>query len=88
MSSINVALSGQIAGTISDKLSITGSIFLPTSVSQEYPEYEGATEIIPDAYDDQILETKDKLVDSNITVFKIPSHEISNEVGKTFVIAS
>ena len=88
MVSINVTLSGQITGTISDRHSITGTIFLPTSYRMDYPEYGGVTDVIPDANDDQVLPTKDTLVLDDITVFKIPAYETSNEVGKTFIIAS
>lgn len=88
---VTVTLAGKISGVISNRHSIAGTIYLPTNVIQEYarlPEYDGITDVIPHAYDDQVLLTKDYIVRDDITVFKIPTSETSNEVGTTFVIAS
>lgn len=49
--------------------------------------YEGATEVIPRAYDDVILQTRNKVVTENITVFKVPTYETHNPTGITFYIA-
>lgn len=49
------------------------------------PDYEGLYEAIPKVHP-QTLETKDKSMKDNITVARIPYHEISNETGTTVVI--
>ena len=50
--------------------------------------YEGSYLIIPAAYDDQVLETKNKLCTENIVVEKVPLWETSNlSGGNTVYIA-
>lgn len=49
--------------------------------------YIGETEVIPRAYDDVVLQTRDKVVHSDITVFRVPTYEVHNESGTTFYIA-
>lgn len=54
----------------------------------EGERYDGLYEVIPLAFTDQILETKNKLMTDDITVFKVPYHETSNLFeGKTVYIA-
>ena len=65
----------------------TGTISLPQAVAK-YPDYDGVVDVIPDAYDDQVLFTSEKVVHDDITVFKIPTAVVSNNFGKTFIIAS
>ena len=48
--------------------------------------YEGEYEIIP-SFNDQLLETEDKLVLDNITVQAIPYSETPNDYGTTVSIA-
>jgi hypothetical protein len=50
-------------------------------------KYEGEYIITPRAYDDQTLETKDKVCTDEITVLKVPKYETSNvSGGKTVYI--
>lgn len=66
--------------------SITASLSLPTSLTVEGEKYDGETEIIPKCYEEQVLETKNKVVLSNIIVREIPTYETSNNFGYTFII--
>ena len=40
--------------------------------------YEGAYEVTPKAWKEQILPTKDKIMAEDVTVFKVPYYETSN----------
>lgn len=51
-------------------------------------KYDGACTVVPKANQEQVLETKDKYVTSNIVVTKVPFYETSNDSGKTIYIAS
>ena len=102
MNEINITLSGQmcniknvtispaktITGVINTEQNIGGCIQLPASIGIDAPEYDGQTEITPDAYNEYQLETKNKIIREDITVFKIPTYETSNASGTTFIIAS
>lgn len=50
--------------------------------------YHGEYDVIPKAWQMQILETKNKVMDDNVRVHEIPYDETSNEYGETVVIAS
>lgn len=43
--------------------------------------YLGPYEVIPLAYDETVLETKDLVMDENVTVLQIPYYETSNLSG-------
>lgn len=95
MSNVNITISGQIVGTISNYKSITGTIVdsgsitatlcMPEMVNTARP-YEGETIVIPSTHRDKILPTKDRYVYEDITVLKIPTYETSNNYGYTFII--
>lgn len=51
------------------------------------PIYEGDYVITPLAHSQTVLETKDKLLEDNVTVLKIPTSETHNQYGITFYIA-
>lgn len=48
--------------------------------------YTGPYEVIPQLYEDISLPTKGTTPKKNITVFKIPQYEVSNEAGGTTLI--
>lgn len=48
--------------------------------------YTGEYTVIPKVNDDQILETKEKLMADDVTVFAIPYYETSNVSGITVYI--
>lgn len=50
--------------------------------------YKGDYIITPMAYDEQELETKNKLLEDNITVKEIPYYQVSNIDGTTVYIGS
>lgn len=50
--------------------------------------YDGAYEVTPKALIDQTLETAQKLMERDVTVFKVPYYQTSNEHGDTVYIAS
>lgn len=95
MANATITSTYDITGVINDKLSITGVIGsdlhiygvlgIPTE-GIGYEFYDGVTDVIPSAYDDQVLPTQHKVVNDNITVFKIPTYETSNVSGVTFII--
>ena len=43
--------------------------------------YEGPYEVLPLAFDETVLETKDLVMDDDVTVLKIPYYETSNLSG-------
>ena len=45
------------------------------------PVYNGEYNIIPKAYDEQVLQTKEKTLLENVTVQKVPYYEVSNSSG-------
>lgn len=47
--------------------------------------YDGEYKVTPSTRE-QILETKGKRMKEDVTVNKIPSYEVSNETGTTFII--
>ena len=52
----------------------------------DLPLYAGEDTIIPSTYNDDILITKNKKLEDNITVKKIPQFEVSNDNGYTLII--
>lgn len=51
----------------------------------DYPFYEGDYNIIPET-SEQILPTKNTVMKRDLVVSKIPTYEIQNESGTTFII--
>lgn len=49
-----------------------------TYAMTEGDPYEGSYEVTPKAWEAQTLATKDKLMEDDVTVFKIPYYETSN----------
>lgn len=48
--------------------------------------YDGEYTIVPSAYSDQVLNTRNKFLKQNIVVTEIPTYETSNDSGTTFII--
>jgi len=65
---------GQLSGSVSKNI-------------EEVPVYHGDYEVIPDANNDQILYTSNKILKDDITVKKVPYFETHNESGTTVYIA-
>lgn len=51
------------------------------------PDYKGEYEITP-TIEDQTLPTKNRSLREDIVVKKIPTYEVSNEYGTTFIIGT
>ena len=57
-------------------------------VEHGYDPYLGPYEVIPLAWQDQILPTSGKNMTGDVTVFEVPYAEVSNPYGDTVTIAS
>ena len=84
-----------IKGTLSVPASMEGELAVAATLSGQLyvPEYIGGTpysgsyEITPKASQDQTLNTANKLLTDDITVFKVPYYQTSNVYGDTVYIA-
>jgi len=87
---INITFSNDIdiGLEFNNSIELTDMFDITTAVGGKYPEYTGATEIIP-TVEDQVLATEKKSLESDITVKKVPTYETSNPSGGyTFTILS
>ena len=50
--------------------------------------YEGSCEVIPKAYETQVLQTKGKAMKEDVLVLPVPYYETDNSNGTTIFIAS
>jgi hypothetical protein len=66
-------------GILSDGLSMTGSLTLPTRPSEEI--YDGSYEVRSLALEDQVLSTKKKFLNDDIIVRQIEYSETTNPSG-------
>ena len=62
-----------------------GEVF---EIDHDYDPYLGPYEVIPKAWEDQVLATNGKNMTDDVTVFEVPYDEVSNPTGTTVVIAS
>lgn len=67
-------LSGEVSG---DSQSLSGEL----STHPKVPTYQGDYTITPKAYNDQVLETQDKLMTENLVVLKVPKWQTGNPSG-------
>ena len=67
---------------IADRISGKIQRFIP----EGFDIYSGEYVITPKPYDDQILETRGKLMINDVTVLQIPYYETSNTSGLTVYI--
>ncbi len=55
--------------------------------SDDVPVYDGAYSVTPKVYEETTLETKQKLMQKNVTVSRIPQYQVSNDAeGVTLII--
>ena len=78
----------QIEASISFNENLVGDISLPAAIGVIADTYEGPYTVMPSAHNDIVLETADKLMDDDVTVFRIPYYETSKTSGYTVYIAS
>ena len=57
-------------------------------IDHDYDPYLGPYQVIPKAWEDQVLPTNGKNMTDDVTVFEVPYDEVSNPNGTTVVIAS
>ena len=57
-------------------------------IDHDYDPYLGPYEVIPKAWEDQVLATNGKNMTDDVTVFEVPYDEVTNPTGTTVVIAS
>ena len=57
-------------------------------IDHDYDPYLGPYEVIPKAWEEQVLATNGKNMTDDVTVFEVPYDEVSNPTGTTVVIAS
>ena len=72
---------------IKDERKIRLKILCSGGGGGHWSPYEGAYSVIPKVYQ-QILETKNKLMSDDVTIYEIPYTEVSNLVGTTVIIAT
>ena len=73
-------LDGSISGSLSDPdQSLSGSLTVPSAAPAVDP-YTGDYVVIP-TFRDQVLETKNKTMEDDVTVKEIPVAEVSNPAG-------
>lgn len=87
---VDATISGKISAieSFSGRLSDAGQIKGTVSAQIEpHKKYDGEYNITPKAYQDQVLETADKLMVNNVIVYKVPYVETHNESGTTVYIA-
>ena len=66
------------------KLSVAGK---PIYMPMPGETYEGPYTVTPQAHNNQVLGTSGLYMTNNVTVFKVPYFEVSNEKGLTVYIA-
>ena len=62
-----------------------GEVF---EIDHDYDPYLGPYEVIPKAWEDQVLATTGKNMTDDVTVYEVPYDEVTNPTGTTVVIAS
>ena len=92
MSSIKAfeCLTGHISGlfTLSGKLTCFGSLSGKLSAVIDFNAYSGEYEVVPNAFNTQVLPTTNKVLKKDIIVQKVPYFETSNNYdGVTVYIA-
>ena len=54
--------------------------------SGDVPVYDGAYSVTPKVYEETTLETKQKLMQNNVTISRIPQYQVSNDAeGVTLI---
>lgn len=74
----------KISGSLSPlSASVSGDLIIKRTADF----YHGSYEVTPKAYTEQVLETAQKLMAHDVTVFQVPYYETSNVSGTTVYIA-
>ena len=85
MGSINAleTLSGSIAAdvSLSGILSCAGGLNGRVSVTREYDVYSGEYQVVPKAFEQQVLPTSNRVLKEDVVVKEVPFYETSNDSG-------
>lgn len=65
----------------SPDLSCTGGLSGKVSVTKEYDIYGGEYEIIPKAFEEQVLPTSNRVLKEDVVVKEVPFYETGNDSG-------
>lgn len=84
-------LSGQLScvGGLQGKLSCIGSFsgnLIPPGM-MDLKVYNGQYIVVPQAFEQEVLETENKIMTKNVVVTEVPYYEVSNVAGTTAYIA-
>lgn len=82
----NLNPSQQIKGNLNQSQQVKGKIQFPHIIPPDV--YDGETVIVPSSFSDKELETRGKMVKTDIVVKQIPYYETANETGKTIYIGN
>lgn len=77
----NISPIKTISGNIKADKSISGNITYGIGKGETIPLYEGDYEVLPLAFEETVLPTKDKKLIEDIVVKEIPYYETSNTSG-------
>lgn len=72
-------------GILTDGTSISAQLTIPNTVT-EADEYDGEYQVTPRVADITVLQTRNKILRNNVTIFKVPRWDTSNESGTTVYI--
>lgn len=78
-----VSAEATLKATLTAVNSVVGVVSIPLS-----SKYDGDYSVTPKAHEEQVLATKGKVMQDNLTVLEIPFFEVSNALGKTIYIGS
>lgn len=74
-------LSGSVSAeaSLSGKLSCAGGLNGRVSVTREYDVYSGEYQVVPKAFEQQVLPTSNRVLKEDVVVREVPFYEVSNE---------
>lgn len=78
----------RLQGNIKQDISLQGKLRYSSYIINDAEIYDGEYDIIPKAFEEQELETKDKILKDNVKVREIPYFETSNIYGDTVYIGN
>lgn len=81
-----ISVAQPITGNLSIAPTITGTLSIPPMMESQYSTiYDGETAFTP-SWEDQIIQTQDKVLKTNLLILPIQTYQTSNESGITFII--
>lgn len=83
-----IKLTPKLLGTLELKPKLFGSLKYSTYEIYEAETYKGEYEFTPLPFQEQILDTKNKILKEDLKIKEIPYYETSNVYGDTVYIGS